>query len=271
MSEEKDHLIEGSDAEESPFGKFMGFFEHLEELRKRLIRSIIFLGVATLICLFFSERLLSFVTSAFEAGETMHLALLHPTEGFVVRLKVSFVAGLFLSSPFWFAQLWGFLSPGLYSNEKKVIIPAIIASSGAFLTGATFGYYILPYAVAYFQSFATVDTAVSWSLGKYLDFSLRLFIAFGVVFELPLIIYLVARLGLVTPAQLKNHRRHAAVAVLAASGLITPPDIFTMIVLAVPLIILYEIGILMASFAVKRKVKNDTLIETSKIEKGANT
>jgi len=243
------------DSELSP--KFMNFLEHLEELRSRLIRAVLFLVVGTAICLVFSRYLLEFITAAFPPDEVSHLALLHPTEGFVVRLKVAFVAGLFLTSPLWFTQLWSFISPGLYKREKRIIYPVIAASAGAFIIGAGFGYWILPHATAYFRSFALTDMTVNWSLGKYFDFSLRLLVAFGLVFELPLVVYLLARLGVVTTGQLRKYRRHVAIGVLVTAGLITPPDIFTMIVLSIPLIILYEVGILMASIAV-RKTKRET-------------
>jgi len=230
----------------------MNFLEHLEELRIRLIRSILILGTSTIVCMVFSKYLLELITRTFIADETSHLALLQPTEGFMVRLKVAFVAGIFLSSPLWFAQLWGFISPGIYKNEKRVIYPVIAASALAFLIGAAFGYWILPYAVVYFRSFSLAGMTVNWSLEKYLDFALRLLVAFGLVFELPLIVYLLAKLGVVTPKQLRKYRRHVWVGVLILAALITPPDIFTMIVLALPLIVLYEVGILMASLGTRK-------------------
>lgn len=233
----------------------MSFLDHLEELRIRLVRIVIILAVSTVLCLIFSKYLLGLITATFPPDETSHLALLQPTEGFVVRLKVAFVAGLFLSSPLWFAQLWGFISPGLYKNEKKVVYPAIALSALAFIIGAVFGYWILPHAAAYFRSFALAGMTINWSLGKYLDFALRILLAFGLVFELPLIVYLLARLGVVTTAQLRKYRRQVAIGVLIAASVITPPDVFTMIVLTIPLIILYEIGILLASIAGKQKVK----------------
>ncbi len=228
------------------------FLEHLEELRISPIRSILFLVGGTIICLFFSGYLLSFINATFTPSETAHLTLLQPTEGFVVRLKVAFVAGLFLTSPLWFGQLWGFISPGLYGKEKRVIIPAIVLSAAAFIIGAAFGYTILPYSVEYFRSFALDNMTVNWSQGKYLDYALRLIIAFGVVFEMPLIVYLMARMGVVTTRQLRKYRRHVIVGLLIASAFITPPDVFTQIVLTVPLIILYETGIIMASIAIRK-------------------
>ncbi|MDP8228075.1 MAG: twin-arginine translocase subunit TatC [Candidatus Electryoneaceae bacterium] len=229
------------------------FLEHLDELRKRLVRTILFLIGGMIVCLIFSEQLLEVLTDAFEVADRSQLALLYPTEGFVVRLKVAFVGGLFLTSPLWFAQIWGFVGPGLYANERKAIVPVIAASSVAFILGALFGYWILPYGVHYFQSFATPEVGVSWSLGRYVDFSLRMLVAFGVVFEMPLIVYAAARIGVVTTAQLRKYRRQVIIVVLILSGLITPPDIFTQIVLSIPLIILYETGILLASIAIRRR------------------
>lgn len=234
----------------SPY--FKEILVHLEELRIRLVRIIIILVVGTAISLFFSEYIINFLTTYFKVGDKPYLALLYPTEGFVVRLKVAFVSGIFLTTPLWFWQLWGFLSPALYRKEKKIIIPVIAASSLAFLLGAAFGFWILPLAANYFRELATQDVAVYWSLGKYIDFSLRLLVAFALVFEMPLIIYAAASLGIVTPKQLRKYRRHAYIGVLVASAIITPPDLFTQVILGVPLVVLYEVGILMAWFAGKK-------------------
>jgi len=232
--------------------KMMGFLDHLEELRVRLLRAFLILVIGTAVCLVFSERLIGFLTRWFEPGRGS-LALLYPTEGFVVRLKTALVAGIFLTSPFWFAQVWGFISPGLYRDEKRVVVPVVFTCSGAFLLGAAFGYRILPIAINYFQSLTTPGVEVTWSLGRYIDFSLRLLLAFGLVFELPLIIYAAAQLGIVTPRVLRNYRRHAIIGILVVSAVITPPDIFTQIVLAVPLIALYEAGILTAVLAERKQ------------------
>jgi sec-independent protein translocase protein TatC len=238
---------------------FKEFLSHLDELRKRFLRILIILASATVVSLFFSERLIQFVTGRAIFDDAPYLALLYPTEGFVVRLKVAFVAGVFLTVPLWFWQVWGFLSPALYKREKKVILPVIIASSGAFLLGASFGFWVLPHAANYFMALAPSDVAVYWSLGKYVDFSLRLLIAFALVFELPLIIYAAAMLGVVTTKQLRKYRRHAYVGVLVSAAIITPPDVFTQIVLAIPLVILYETGILLAMMAQKKRKTEETV------------
>jgi sec-independent protein translocase protein TatC len=230
---------------------FREFLSHLDELRRRVFRIVIILAVGTAAGLFFSDYILAFISERFSGADQPTLALLYPTEGFVVRMKIGFVAALFVMSPFWFAQLWGFVGPGLYENEKKVIFPIILASSGVFILGAAFGYYILPIAANYFKSLAPEDVAVYWSLGKYVDFALRILVAFGVVFELPLVIFAASRLGLVQPHHLRKYRRHAYIAVLLTAAVITPPDLFTQVLLAVPLVLLYEVGILMAVIAGK--------------------
>ncbi len=212
--------------------------------------------IGTAVGLFFSDYILAFISERFSGSEQPSLALLYPTEGFVVRMKLGFVAALFVMSPLWFGQIWGFIKPGLYANEKRVVIPIIFASSGVFILGAAFGYYILPIAANYFKSLAPADVAVYWSLAKYVDFALRILIAFGVVFELPLIIFALAKLGIVQPHHLRKYRRQAYVGVLVTAAIITPPDLFTQVILAVPLVILYEVGILMAVVAGKPKKAN---------------
>jgi sec-independent protein translocase protein TatC len=231
----------------------MSFLQHLEELRRRLIRIILILTAGTTLCLIFADRLVEFLTSTFPATDTVHLALLQPTEGFMVYLKVALIGGIFLTTPFWLWQFWGFISPGLYDRERRVIIPVVAASSAAFLLGATFGYFILPYGVKYFLSFTTQGMIVTWSLAKYVSFELQILVAFGLTFELPLVIYAAAMLGIVTPAQLRHYRRHAIVAILIVGGIITPPDVLSQIAVSAPLIILYEVGIILAAAALRRR------------------
>ncbi len=238
---------------ESGLGKQVAaFISHLEELRSRLFRAILFILGGMVICLIFSERIVNFIIST--AGDDVKLTLLTPAEGVMVYLKVGLVAGIFLSSPFWFAQLWGFISPGLYRNEKSVILPVIAASVGAFLIGAAFGYMILPYTASYFMTFAGGRVEALWSLSSYVNLALQFLLSFGVIFELPLVIYATAALGIVTAPSLRKYRRHAIVGIMILAGFITPgPDIFSQIVVAVPLLILFEVGILMAVVATKRR------------------
>lgn len=227
----------------------MNFFDHLDELRTRLFAMFIGLVVATVGAYYFSPQLQELLLFPFRNETGPQLALLTPTEGFIVRLKIAFVAGLFVSAPWLFFQLWKFIAPGLFEHERKRVLPVVFFSTLLFLTGAVFAAYVIPMATRFFLSFTTADIANFWSLGKFIDFELRLFVAFGIVFELPLLIYFLARFGVVTPAFLRQYRRHMYVIFLVAAALITPPDVFTQVFLTVPLIVLYEASILLAVVA----------------------
>jgi sec-independent protein translocase protein TatC len=201
---------------------------------------------------YFAPQIQELLLYPFQEEMGPRLALLAPAEGFIVRLKISFVAGLFASAPWIFYQLWKFVAPGLFDSEKKMVLPVVFFSSVLFLTGAVFAAYVIPMATQFFLSFTTEDVANYWSLGRFIDFELRLFVAFGVVFELPLLIYFLARFGIVTPTFLRTYRRHMYVVFLVGASLITPPDVFTQVFLAVPLVVLYEVSIFLAVIARKR-------------------
>lgn len=240
----------------SDLGKQVGaFVTHLEELRTRLIRAMIGIVAGMVVCLIFAEKLVNLLIRTAGKPEEIKFSLLTPTEGILVYLKVGLVAGLFLSAPYWFAQVWGFISPALYKNEKKVIAPIIASSAGAFLIGAGFGYYLLPFTAEYFRSFSGPQIENVWSLSSYVNMALQFMLAFGVVFELPLVLYALALLGLVTPKTLRHYRRHSIIGILIVAGVITPgPDVFSQVVVALPLIILYEVGIILTAFAQKPKL-----------------
>jgi sec-independent protein translocase protein TatC len=171
----------------------------------------------------------------------------------MVKLKTALISSIVISSPAIFYQFWKFIAPGLYENEKKVILPVVAWSVFLFLLGGTFAYNMLPYAMRFFQSFATEDVEVYWSLGKYLSLVIYLLLAFGVVFELPVVIYFAARMGLVTPQFLRKNRRYAIIVLLIIAAVVTPPDVFSQIVVTIPLIVLYEVSIFLAVFAVKKR------------------
>ena len=244
-------------AEEKEDGIFaqMSFFEHLEELRFRLIKSLIALFIAFIAAYFISDKIIELLSKPVAAAENSNLTLLAPTEGFMVRLKASFLAGLIIASPVIFFQFWKFVAPGLYAKEKKFVYPVAGWSVLLFALGAVFAYQVLPFAVKFFLSFSGEGVANAWSLSKYITFVTYLLLAFGLVFELPLVIFFAARMGLVTPEFLRKKRRHAIVLLLVLSALITPPDIFTQAVLALPLVVLYEISIYLAVIAVKKRKK----------------
>lgn len=233
----------------------MSFLDHLDELRKSLFRALIGLALATVALYFVTPWIQELLIAPFIAREGAKLSLLTPTEGFVVSLKISLVAGLFVSAPWIFYQLWLFVAPGLFENERKMVLPVVFFSSFNFLLGAAFAWFVLPYATRFFLGFSTQTVENLWSLGKYLDFILRMFLAFGIVFELPILIYFLARFGIVTPSLLRKYRRHAYILVLIAASIITPPDVFTQIILALPMVILYEISILLAVGARKAHLR----------------
>jgi sec-independent protein translocase protein TatC len=207
---------------------------------------------------FFVPYIQDFIVVKFFPGEASEaLAFLKPTEGFIVRLKIALVGGLIVTSPGVFYQFWRFVAPGLYPRERRFIIPVVVTSTVSFLVGALFSLFVLPYATNFFLSFGGETISNTWSFGAYVDFMVRLILAFGLVFELPLIIYFLVRLGIVTPEFLRSKRRYAIVLFLVLAAVISPPDIFTMVVLAVPLTILYELSILIAVIA-----RNKYLAET---------
>ncbi len=233
----------------------MTFLDHLDELRGSLVWAVVGLVIAMMACYYFAPTLQGLLLTPFKNQSDSTLALLAPAEGFIVRLKISFVAGVFVSIPWTFFQLWRFIAPGLFVSERKLVFPVIFFSSILFLTGAAFGMYILPMATKFFLSFGSGEIVNTWSLGKYVDFVLRLFLAFGVVFELPLLIYFLARFGIVTPPFLRTYRRHMYVVFLIGASIITPPDIFTQVVMCIPLVVLYEVSIGLAAIAVKKRKK----------------
>ncbi len=242
-------------------GGQMSFLDHLEEFRKAVIRSLIGLVIAMFACYYFAPYIQDLLVIPFREHAIGKLALLAPTEGFVVRLKISLISGLFLSSPWIFLQLWLFVAPGLYAKERKKVFPVVLFTSICFISGAAFAYHILPWATGFFLSFGTSEVENTWSLGRYLDYVLRLFLAFGVVFELPVLIYFLARLGVITPAFLRTYRRYAYILVLIGAAMITPPDVFTQVVLAGPMVILYEGSILLSVIAHRRYLAASPLNE----------
>jgi len=234
----------------------MSFIEHLEELRSRIIKSIIALFVGFVITYFFTSSIIELLTQPFKTGSNAQLTLLAPTEGFMVQLKTAFLGGLMISSPVIFSQFWKFVAPGLYEKEKRYVLPIVFWSVLLFFIGGVFAYHVLPFAMKFFQSFATDNVGNFWSLGKYITFVTYLILAFGLVFELPLILYFSAKMGLVTPQFLRKKRRHAIIILLTIAALVTPPDVFTQIILALPLIFLYEISIFLTVIAVKNRKKS---------------
>ncbi len=233
----------------------MTLLQHLEELRKAMVRSVIALVIGFGACYGFSEQMFQMLMQPMEdvlkQGSFIYT---YPPEAFFAHIKVGLVAGFFLASPYIFWQIWKFVAPGLYQHERKWLIPIAICSAIFFVTGALFGYFaVFPYGFEFFASYSTEQIQFMPKLSEYLGFALKLLFAFGIVFELPLVIFFLSRLGLVTSKGLRKKRKYALLFSFVVAALLTPPDPFTQSLMAGPLVLLYEMGIWVAYFFGKEK------------------
>tara|TARA_B100000749_G_scaffold135511_1_gene104186 strand:+ start:757 stop:1524 length:768 start_codon:yes stop_codon:yes gene_type:complete len=245
-----------------------GFISHLVELRQRLINSFIFLFSFFVVCYFFSEEIYSFLVQPYadavkDDNVNRRLIFTALQETFLTYLRVSFFAALFVSSPIILMQIWKFIAPGLYKNEKKAILPYLIATPILFLFGGMLVYYlIMPLAIKFFLSFeaSSINSALPIQLeakvNEYLSLVMKLIFAFGLSFQLPVILSLLARVGFVDSVFLKERRKYVVVIIFVAAAILTPPDPITQIGLAIPLLILYELSIFSVKIIEKRKNKN---------------
>lgn len=235
----------------------MTLSDHLVELRTRLIRCAVAVLLGFFVCYYFSEDLFNWLaTPLYEALPVgSHLIYTDVTEAFFTFMKVSFIASIFFVSPYIFYQLWAFISPGLYSEEKKIIIPIAIVSGFCFVGGAAFGYqYVFPVGFKFLVGYVGPNIMPMPSLKEYLDFAFKLLFAFGLIFELPVFILFLARIGIVTPQWLAKQRRYWIILAFIIGAVLTPgPDIFSQLMMAAPLIILYEVGIIVARLFGKKK------------------
>jgi sec-independent protein translocase protein TatC len=227
----------------------MPFLEHLGELRTRILWSVAAIAVGLAISLAFTDRLMKLVRRPFDqAAPGQKLVFVSPTEAFWVYMKVALIAGIILAMPMILYQIWAFIAPGLYSNEKRFAGPFVIVGSLFFASGAAFAQFVvIPFAMRFLVSFPGPDLVPMISVGSYVDFVLKFTLAFGVVFELPVAITLASRMGLVTPQALARNRKYAILINFVVAAALTPtPDIFNQALMAGPLCILYELGILAA-------------------------
>ena len=242
-----------------PKKKELTILEHLGELRKHAIRIIGILLAGSCILMLFSRGIYQWLQSPLLAQlpSGSHFVSLSLMEGWVVYFKVALVAATFITSPLWLYQVWAFLAPGLLSRERSVAIWAAVSSSFCFIVGGLFGYYvIMPYGFRYLVSLLdSTGIALMPQMNLYLSFVLRLILAFGLVFELPVIIVVLTRWDLVDVATLKKYRRHMIVVAFIVGAILTPPDVVTQICMAVPFIALYEVGILVATLFERKQAK----------------
>jgi sec-independent protein translocase protein TatC len=246
-------------------GSFVG---HLAELRTRLLRSFIFFLIAFIFCYFFSEEIYRFLVKPYsnaviESNLDRRLIFTALQEAFLTYLKVAFFASLFITSPILLTQIWKFIAPGLYKDEKTALLPYLIATPLLFILGGMLVYYlIMPLAIKFFLSFesaadpGTIAIQLEAKVNEYLSLIMRLIFAFGISFQLPIILSLLARVGAIDSIYLKKRRKYVVVIIFAVAAILTPPDPITQIGLAIPLLILYELSIISVNIIEKKVNKN---------------
>jgi sec-independent protein translocase protein TatC len=229
---------------------------HLEELRKRLIYSFMGVGVAFAISYAFIKEIVAILmrplVQALPQGSSLVFTAV--PEAFFTYFKAAILAGIFFSSPFILYQIWAFISPGLYEREKKYIYPYIFVSSVFFVAGALFCYFIVfPVIFRFFLSFATENIRPLPAIKEYLTFTIKLLLAFGLLFQWPALILFLSRMGVVSAKVLSQNRKYAILGIFVAAAVLTPPDLVSQLLLAGPLLAMYEGSIWMAKFYGKKE------------------
>ncbi|MDX9900287.1 MAG: twin-arginine translocase subunit TatC [Aliarcobacter sp.] len=222
---------------------------HIADLRKRLVISVLTVVVMFFVCFSFYEPILNWMMVPVEAvlPKNSQMVAVEIQETFFTALKVAFFAGFIVSLPVIFWQLWLFLAPGLYDHEKKLVIPFVFFGTLMFLIGASFAYYIVvPLGFDFLIAFGSTVVTVLPSIGKYVDFFTKLLFGFGIAFELPVITFFLAKIGLVDDRMLKDFFRYAIVIIFIVAALLTPPDVLSQLLMAAPLILLYGVSIYIA-------------------------
>ena len=232
------------------------FLSHLIELRERLVRSIIAFAIACAPALYFSAELYDVLAyplmqSLPQGSRMIATGVITP---FLIPMKIAFMAAFVLVLPYILYQGWAFVAPGLYSHEKKLVLPLVVSSTVLFLAGMVFCYFIVFGKVfAFISTFAPKSISVAPDIEAYFNFVLGMFMAFGLAFEVPVVVVVLVITGLVTVEQLREWRGYVVVAIFVVAAIVTPPDVVSQIALALPMCLLYEIGIVVAQAVTKRR------------------
>ena len=245
------------------------FTSHLVELRARLLNSLIFILIVFIISYIFAEQIYNFLVEPYsnavkndQISRRLIFTALHET--FITYIKVAFFTAIFLGSPILLIQIYKFIAPGLYKNEKKAILPYLISTPILFLLGGLLVYYlVMPLAIKFFLSFETLGSSstlpiqLEAKVNEYLSLIMRLIFAFGISFQLPILLNLLAKIGVVNSEYLRTRRRYVIVIIFALAAILTPPDPITQVGLAIPLLLLYELSILTVKFTEKKSDKQN--------------
>ena len=243
------------------------FTSHFIELRSRLLNSLIFIFIIFIISYIFAEQIYNFLVEPYakavrdeQISRRLIFTALHET--FITYIKVAFFAAIFIGSPVLLIQIYKFIAPGLYKNEKRAILPYLISTPILFLLGGLLVYFlVMPLAIKFFLSFETLGSGTTLPIqleakvNEYLSLIMRLIFAFGISFQLPILLNLLARIGVVNSDYLRTRRRYVIVIIFALAAILTPPDPITQVGLAIPLLLLYELSIFTVKFTEKNKKK----------------
>ena len=244
--------------EKKHFNSTMSLGDHLDELRLRLALALAGVVICAILCLFFGSRIIDFIEKPYinVMGADARLQSLAPADGFVSYMKISLVSGLIVSSPWVFYQLWMFVSAGLYSQERKYVRVAAPFSAGLFITGAMFFIFIVaPITLGFLVKFnkAVLSVSSNFTFQNYVSFVTTLMLVFGIAFQTPIAIYFLNRTGLVSLKALAASRKYALLGVFIVAAVATPPDVVSQITLALPLYLLFELGILLSRLANRKE------------------
>ncbi len=249
-------MSSGSEKPDELAGTEAPFVSHLVELRDRLIRAVIAIGIAFAVLAFWPgpaglyDLLAAPMLSHLPKGAT--LIATNVISPILVPLKITLMAAFMLALPVVLYQLWAFVAPGLYSHEKKLVLPLVVSSTVLFITGVAFCYFIvIPGMSRFIQAFAPASITAAPDIEQYFGFVLTLFLVFGIAFEVPIAVIVLARMGIVTIEQLRKMRGYFVVGAFIVAAVVTPPDVISQLALAVPMVVLYEIGIIAAQMFIK--------------------
>lgn len=233
-----------------PQEKEMSFLEHLEELRRRIFKMLAAVLVIAIGAYYYSDKLIDYFTKPLPV-----VYFMAPTEAIMVRIKISLIVGVLVGIPVILYQLWMFVGPGLLKREIKIVAPIVISATIFFLGGASFCFFlILPFAMQFLLSYGTANMQPLISIDSYMSFAGMLILAFGLIFELPVVSFILGRVGIITSKMLSHWRRYAIIIILIVAAILTPtPDMINQLLLAGPLYILYEISILVVWLTGKKR------------------